>query len=223
MGDGERLSRRDLFLGALGRGRTARRAEQSPSASGAHRQADVAPPPPSPRSRGFALPIHRPPGAVDEASFLLHCTRCNACVEACPPGAITLAPSRFRGAAGTPMIDPHTAACAMCHDTPCITACEPRVLRPEQPRKMGVAWIQPMACLAHTGSFCTTCSERCPVPGAIEVKAGKPTIDPDICTGCGTCAWVCPAPTNAVVVMPLADRPLPPPSRAQDHGEAGAT
>lgn len=157
--------------------------------------------------RRFALPIHRPPGAIDEVSFLSGCTRCNDCITACPVSAIVHAPARFREAAGTPMIDLQSSACIMCEDTPCITACKPGVLRADQPRKMGVAWIQTMACLAHTGSFCSVCSERCPVPGAIEVKAGKPRIREDLCTGCGVCAGVCPAPTNAIVVMPLADRP----------------
>lgn len=112
------------------------------------------------------------------------------------------------------MIQPGDAACVMCSDTPCIASCQPRALRREQPLKMGVAWIQPMACLAHTGSFCSVCSERCPVPGAIRVDAGRPAIDPQACTGCGVCAHVCPAPTNAVVVMPLADRPT---ARPPDH------
>lgn len=157
--------------------------------------------------RSFALPIHRPPGAVDEVSFLSGCTRCNECITACPVGAIVHAPARFREAAGTPMIDLHTAACVMCEDAPCIVACKPGVLNVNQPRNMGVAWIQPMACLAHTGSFCTVCSERCPVLGAIDVMAGRPSIRADVCTGCGVCASVCPAPVNAIVVMPLADRP----------------
>ncbi len=157
--------------------------------------------------RRFALPIHRPPGAVDEVSFLSGCTRCDECISACPVGAIVHAPARFREAAGTPMIDLHSSACVMCEDTPCITSCKPGVLRADQPRKMGVAWIQTMACLAHTGSFCSVCSERCPVPGAIAVIDGKPAIRADVCTGCGVCASVCPAPVNAVVVMPLADRP----------------
>lgn len=171
--------------------------------------------------RRFTLPIHRPPGAVDEASFLSGCTRCNECISACPVNAIVLAPQRFREAAHTPMIEPHTAACIMCEDTPCIAACKPQVLRADQPRKMGAAWIQTMACLAYTGSFCTVCSEHCPVPTAIEVHAGKPTIRADVCTGCGLCAHVCPAPTNAIVVMPLADRPaVVPPVAGNTHNES---
>ncbi|MCC6358965.1 MAG: 4Fe-4S dicluster domain-containing protein [Phycisphaerales bacterium] len=159
------------------------------------------------RGRPIVLPIHRPPGAVNEAAFLAGCTRCNDCITACPVHAIVLAPARFRHAAGTPMIDPYSAACVMCSDTPCISVCQPGVLRADRPLKMGVAYVERAACLAYTGSFCTVCAERCPVPGAIELSQGKPTIRAERCTGCGVCAEVCPAPANAIVVMPLADRP----------------
>ncbi|MBS0198694.1 MAG: 4Fe-4S binding protein [Planctomycetes bacterium] len=197
MADSPNLSRRDLLRGKFRAG--------EPTAP---QQTPAPDPQPSARiGRRFALPIHRPPGAVPEAAFLSGCTRCNKCIEVCPVGAIVHAPERFREAAGTPMIDPYSAACVMCTDTPCIAACEPSVLQAQRPKKMGVAWVQHMACLAYTGSFCTVCSERCPVEGAIEVKLGKPRIREDICTGCGVCASVCPAPSNAIIVMPLADRP----------------
>lgn len=220
------MSRRELLRGRLF-GRIARAVSAMPGEVSATR-ADGGPPRagPSPATRTpaaaigrrYPLPIHRPPGAVDEVSFLSGCTRCNDCISACPVGAIVIAPDRFREAAGTPMIDPHASACIMCEDAPCIAACKPGVLRPDQPRKMGVAWIQTMACLAHTGSFCTVCSERCPVPNAISLQAGKPTIHAEACTGCGVCAGVCPAPTNAVVVMPLADRPRIPREQSPGHG-----
>jgi Na+-translocating ferredoxin:NAD+ oxidoreductase RNF subunit RnfB len=64
-----------------------------------------------------------------------------------------------------------------------------------------VAVIQGRFCLAYT-SFCTVCSERCPVPGAMKVEHGIPMVVADTCTGCGICHEVCPAPTNAVLVMP---------------------
>ncbi len=204
------FSRRDLLRGRLrgllGGSAAGPQGAAPPGRSEPARAGDAGGVRPAGIGRRVVLPIHRPPGAVDEASFLAGCTRCDACVRACPVGAIVHAPGRFREAAGTPMIDAHVTACVMCEDAPCIAACEPGVLRADQPRKMGVAWIQPMACLAHAGTFCTVCAERCPVKGAITLSAGKPTIHADVCTGCGVCHVVCPAPVNAVVVMPLADR-----------------
>lgn len=159
-----------------------------------------------------SFPVLRPPGAVAEDDFLAHCTRCDACVEACPHDSIIHAPARFRAAAGTPMIDPMRQPCRMCEDTPCVTACEPGVLRRDLPLRMGTARISPVTCLAHQNSFCTVCSEQCPVEGAIEVAGGKPRIVEEVCTGCGVCQHVCPAPENAVLLMPLAERPAQPPS-----------
>jgi ferredoxin-type protein NapG len=126
---------------------------------------------------------------------------------ACPVHAIVVAPPTFFAASGTPMVDAHMQACVMCEDTPCITACGPRVLRKDRSLKMGTAIIQQFNCLAHTGTFCTVCSERCPVPGAIELDGGKPRIVDEKCTGCGVCHEVCPAPATAVIVIPLHDRP----------------
>ncbi len=68
------------------------------------------------------------------------------------------------------------------------------------------ARIHEGACLAHR-SFCTVCSERCPIAGAIVVELGKPRIVDGLCDGCGMCASVCPAPTNAISLdPPLAGR-----------------
>ncbi len=164
---------------------------------------------PDSRQFGKAFPILRPPGAIEEEAFLAGCTRCNACIDACPHAAIIHAPPRFRRAAGTPMIDPAHSPCMMCPDTPCITACEPRVLRKDVPVNMGVARIDATACLAHQHSFCTVCSEQCPVDGAIDISTGKPQINEPSCTGCGVCLHVCPAPQNAILLMPLLERSAP--------------
>ena len=56
-------------------------------------------------------------------------------------------------------------------------------------------------CLAHTGGFCSVCVEHCPVSGAITIEHGKPRIVDAVCTGCGECHRVCPAPRNAVLLM----------------------
>ena len=56
-------------------------------------------------------------------------------------------------------------------------------------------------CLALT-SFCSACLERCPVPGAMRSERGLPWVIADTCTGCGVCQEVCPAPRNAVLLLP---------------------
>lgn len=161
------------------------------------------------RNRRRGMPLFRPPGAVEEHAFLDRCTRCGDCLSACPPKILLPAPERFGDAAGTPVFDPATAPCRMCTDLPCIAACGEGALSALLPRRMGMARIDTQVCLAHQGTFCSTCREQCPVPGAIHVEAGRPRIDEDACTGCGVCSFVCPAPHNAIVVMPALTRPMP--------------
>ena len=78
--------------------------------------------------------------------------------------------------------------------------------RPPEPvssdAKQQVAVIQGRYCLAYQKSFCTTCYERCPVSGAIEIRQAMPSVVTDLCTGCGICHEVCPAPRNAVLMLP---------------------
>ncbi|QDU89794.1 quinol dehydrogenase periplasmic component [Pirellulimonas nuda] len=160
-----------------------------------------------PRSR--SIPVFRPPGAIEEGRFLAGCTRCGDCITACPYQAIRKAPQRLGSVAGTPVIEPDVAACLMCEDLPCIAACEPGVLTRAVPVVMGTAKVTEHLCLAHHGTTCTTCSERCPVEGAIAVAHGKPTVNEAACAGCGVCRYVCPAPENAILLMPAFIRPTP--------------
>jgi ferredoxin len=62
--------------------------------------------------------------------------------------------------------------------------------------------VRPQACLAWQGSFCSTCSERCPVEGAIESELGRPRVVESRCDGCGLCVRMCPAPINAFEFLP---------------------
>lgn len=154
------------------------------------------------------IPVFRPPGAIEERQFMRGCTRCGDCIAACPHQAIVPAAARLRHLAGTPVIDADTAACLMCEDFPCIAACEPGVLTHSMPPIMGTAQVTAHLCLAHHGTTCSVCSERCPVAGAIVVEEGKPRVQEDACTGCGVCRYVCPAPENAILLMPALTRPL---------------
>ncbi len=164
---------------------------------------------PPPVNRAALIPVLRPPGAVEESAFLDGCTRCNECASACPHDAIRPAPERMRAAAGTPMLVPEVSPCLMCEDYPCIAACEPKVLRADLPKMMGTAVITAHLCVAHHGTQCDTCQNECPVDGAIELKDGKPVVNENQCTGCGVCRYVCPAPENAILLMPTFVRPMP--------------
>lgn len=74
------------------------------------------------------------------------------------------------------------------------------IQRATEPPPARVAVIQGRHCLAYR-SFCSTCVERCPVPGALIVTRGIPSVNSAVCTGCGVCREVCPAPVNAVLLL----------------------
>ncbi|WP_083912892.1 4Fe-4S binding protein [Rubritalea marina] len=64
----------------------------------------------------------------------------------------------------------------------------------------GVAILNEEHCLAFQRSFCSSCRERCPEPGAIVASMGKPIFQAEHCTGCGVCVEVCPAPLSAITI-----------------------
>ncbi len=174
-------------------------------------QQAVSPPaPPARPAPPRSIPVLRPPHAVSEAEFLAGCTRCGDCATACPHGAIIDAPIRLTALRGTPVINPASAPCHLCPDTPCVSACEPRVLDRRLPLKIGLARIIDHACLGVRGQGCSACVERCPVPGALRLEAGRPVVDPEVCNGCGICAHVCPAPQAAILIIPERERPAAP-------------
>jgi len=146
------------------------------------------------------------------ARFLSACTRCDACLIACPRESIRRAGHELGEAnEGTPVILPDAQPCWLCKDLPCITACEPGALKPlEAPRdaRMGLVRIREEACFSAAGNPCEVCAERCPVrPKAVRVPfASAPELDPDLCTGCAVCAWLCPA--QAIEVLPGAVAPV---------------
>ncbi len=147
------------------------------------------------RNGGF---VQRPPHAVAESKFVTGCTKCDACIQACPTHAIFRTPDSEGMLSGLPMIDADSQPCIMCEDLPCVPVCEPSVLSFDAPLAMGVAKIDSISCLAFRGTVCSVCVERCPVEDAITMKAGRPKINAEVCTACGVCLYVCPAPGNAI-------------------------
>ncbi|MEK7865867.1 MAG: 4Fe-4S dicluster domain-containing protein [Planctomycetota bacterium] len=158
----------------------------------------TAPPP-----EGLVRPpggLVRPPGALPERAFLDKCTRCDACIRACPHFVVRKAgPELGARIGGTPVLDPRENPCRFCDGLPCIAACEPGALvAPAAGAKarIGLARVDKDRCFMALGQPCDYCQKSCPVrPRAIKVGGFRvpAVVDAATCTGCGECAQICPA------------------------------
>jgi ferredoxin-type protein NapG len=139
----------------------------------------------------------RPPGAVDEVTFLSLCTRCEICVEVCPAHAIVKAPSAAGLAAATPMLDPARQPCVVCTDMPCAAACPTGALEVPARKWEGyrLGWLElvPERCIAFQGVQCGACARVCPLgERALGLDPeGRPVLKAEGCVGCGVCVRAC--------------------------------
>ncbi|HQZ02458.1 MAG TPA: ferredoxin-type protein NapF [Thauera sp.] len=138
----------------------------------------------------------RPPWALGEAEFISACTRCDACIDACPTSIL------MRADGGFPGVDFSRGECTFCAD--CVTACEPRALVRvlDEPAPWALRAQIGRACLAEAGVECRVCGERCPTV-AIRFRprlggVALPQLDAAACTGCGAC--FAPCPTRAILI-----------------------
>lgn len=153
----------------------------------------------------------RPPYVLAELDFLLACTRCGECVQACPHDVVFALSSRLGAIqAGTPALDLNNKGCHLCEDWPCVSACAPAALlmpvneddpeatdEPPLPQ-LAQAFINMVHCLPYQGPECGACAHVCPVEDALVWDMAKPHIDLAYCTGCGLCREACIVDPKAV-------------------------
>ncbi|MBD8527462.1 ferredoxin-type protein NapF [Pseudomarimonas arenosa] len=131
----------------------------------------------------------RPPPAIAEADFLDRCTRCDACLRACPEQVLV------RGDGGWPEFNPQLGECSFCMD--CSAACTEGALDPAAARPwLFTAKLDVEGCLARQGVHCQTCRDACShraLQFVISSQPVPPRVQSDFCTGCGGCVAVCPS------------------------------
>ncbi|MEZ4742952.1 MAG: 4Fe-4S dicluster domain-containing protein [Bdellovibrionota bacterium] len=146
----------------------------------------------------------RPPGAIPEPEFLVTCTRCGYCAEACPYGSIELIENNENSLKdNTPTINVFDTPCHYCQDTPCVTACEPGALNKKAIGGMGKAKFKQEHCLVTQGQYCDYCFNSCPatIKAITKTDAKIPEIDQDKCIGCGKCAYICVSQTGKAIII----------------------
>ena len=156
----------------------------------------------------------RPPYALDELEFLLACTRCKACIDACPHQVVFPLSARCGASVvGTPALDLLNHGCHLCRDWPCVGACETGALsRPDDPEdeqpipkrpRLALARIDTSHCLPYKGPECGACWGSCPQPGGLRWDGPRPRIDSEHCVGCALCREACIAEPKAIVLEHL--------------------
>ncbi|MCF6092646.1 4Fe-4S dicluster domain-containing protein [Microaerobacter geothermalis] len=145
----------------------------------------------------------RPPGVVDEQSFLLICNRCGDCQTACPQDIILLLGPKAGKHVGTPILNLYHNPCTLCMK--CVEVCPTGALSPtpKEKVKLGVAKINPSRCFAWKGEQpCDYCKVFCPLEEkAVKIEDGKPFIIPERCNGCGECKHYCVSGKDTIQIM----------------------
>ncbi|MDR1614879.1 MAG: 4Fe-4S dicluster domain-containing protein [Campylobacteraceae bacterium] len=159
----------------------------------------------------------RPPGALDEKSFLATCIKCGQCMQVCPYHSINMYDITNLNSIGTPYIDAHERGCYLCDLFPCILACPTGSLQHEVTEAsdihMGTAYIDDIDnCLAFIGQKIEKESLKATFSNQNEREAKLlDAIQGYIGKECTICADMCPYPdkTDAIEMVHENSRVFP--------------
>jgi MauM/NapG family ferredoxin protein len=161
----------------------------------------------------------RPPGAVNEASFLNRCIRCGLCMKVCPTNALhpvflESGPEGIFSPRIIPKIGYCEFKCTLCGQVCPTGAISELLLKEKQKFVIGKAYFDKDRCLPYAKEIpCMVCEEHCPTPDkAIKFRGGqvfnengklvnlkKPYLIESLCIGCGVCENKCPIEGTAAV------------------------
>ncbi|MDR1040611.1 MAG: 4Fe-4S binding protein [Deltaproteobacteria bacterium] len=142
-----------------------------------------------------------PPGALSLAHLNAHCTLCHTCVRACPNHAIVPSPGGGPQLMAKPLVDAYTGFCQYdCVE--CARVCPAGALvditvEQKHVMRIGEVHLDRLECIVvKNGTSCGACAELCPT-GAVDMMPGpsgrvEPTLEPQLCIGCGACQNACP-------------------------------
>ena len=152
-----------------------------------------------------------PPGATEK--YAETCTRCYACISACPAQIIQVKKDGGPRERAIPELVFEEYGCEeSCNQ--CSQVCPTGAIRTlsddkKRHRQIGIAHVKKGKCLAWTDNeYCMVCDEYCPY-NAIETHwkgdIACPVVNPDLCRGCGACESACPAfrSGKAILVHPI--------------------
>lgn len=154
-----------------------------------------------------------PPGALSAEHLLNNCTSCHLCVSRCPSNVIKPAFMEYSiGGIMQPMMNYERGFCNY-NCTVCADVCPNRALMPltqdeKHMLQIGQVVFVEDICVVHTmDENCGACAEHCPTQAVTMIPYEGhegltiPSINPDICVGCGGCEYICPVrPHRAIFV-----------------------
>ncbi len=155
-----------------------------------------------------------PPGSSSIERFLDRCTACHLCISECPTGVLQPAFMEY-GLPGImkPRMDFNVAFCnfdcVRCGEVCPDGAIDLLDVATKHLVKIGEVHFYNDKCVVVTnGTDCSACSEHCPTKAVSTVPYGNnlrlPSLNDDLCTGCGACEHVCPVkPDKAIKVTGL--------------------
>lgn len=151
-----------------------------------------------------------PPGSISAEHLQKQCTSCHLCVSKCPSKVLKPAFLEY-GIGGMMQPVMHFEKgfcnynCRMCSNICPTGALTPLTVEQKHLTQVGRVVFRPQHCVVYAKGYnCGACSEHCPTQ-AVKMMPDKngltiPTIDPDICVGCGGCEFICPARPRAIYV-----------------------